>query len=164
MVIVIYTTRSFVPRTLCWLGSSTPKLLLGNGIEYAVQFVEFLYDIAFRHPVSSWVCLRHLLYDPVKCALLAVLVADHRWGTPIGRDGLLSNAAVAKHNYPKARKTFDDLRSEPYIDNHGKRGISISTASFGDLADILYHECQWDVWQIKSRLHHYEGIDDHDWA
>jgi hypothetical protein len=62
-------------------------------------------------------------------------------GAPIGRDALLGNAAVATHEYPKAREMFADLRSESYIDNRRKRGILLST-NFDDLADVLYYEYQ----------------------
>jgi len=29
---------------------------------------------------------------------------------------------------------------------------------------VCYHECGWEPWEIESRLKHYEGIDNHDWA
>jgi hypothetical protein len=100
----------------------------------------------------------------VKCALLAAMIAKHRWGTPIDEDSLLAVAAIETNDYPVASDVFDDLRSEPYITNRGKRGIELDNGEFGQLADVLYDECGWEPFQIKSRLKHYEGWDSHDWA
>ena len=100
----------------------------------------------------------------VRCALLAALIAKHRWGTPIDEANLLRVAAIDDTEIPAARELFDRLRSEPYIRNAGKRGIQLDSARFGMVADILYHECGWEPFQIRSRLKHYEGWDDHDWA
>jgi hypothetical protein len=100
----------------------------------------------------------------IRCALLAAMIAKHRWGTPIGRDHLLAVAAVDPNEYPTARRVFEALRSAAYITNRGKRGIELDTGNFGRLADVLFHECNWDEFQIKSRLKHYEGWDEHDWG
>ncbi|TQQ80594.1 hypothetical protein [Halonotius roseus] len=100
----------------------------------------------------------------VKCALLAAMVAEHRWGSPIVEENLLSIAAIETSDYPTASDSFDDLRSESYITNRGNRGIELNNSAFGTLADVLYHECQWEPFQIKSRLKHYEGWDTHDWV
>jgi len=100
----------------------------------------------------------------VKCALLAAMVAQHRWGSPISEENLLSIAAIETNDYPTASEVFDELRSASYITNRGKRGIEIDSSNFGDLADLLFHECGWEDWEIKSRLKHYEGWDHHDWA
>ncbi|MFB6090491.1 MAG: hypothetical protein ABEJ97_05475 [Halobellus sp.] len=99
----------------------------------------------------------------VKCALLATMIAKHRWGTPISADALLNLSAI-DGDYPTAREVYDDLRSEPYITYRGARGIELDQGNFGALADVLYHECGWEKWEIESRLKHYEGIDHHDWA
>lgn len=100
----------------------------------------------------------------VKCALLAAMIAKHRWGTPIDEDNLLAIAAVDQNDYPTAREVFDELRGKSYITNRGKRGIELDNGEFGALADVLYHECGWEAFQIKSRLKHYEGWDQHEWA
>lgn len=42
--------------------------------------------------------------------------------------------------------------------------IELDTDSFGRLADALYHECEWNAFQVKSRLKHYEGWERHEWA
>ncbi len=100
----------------------------------------------------------------VKCALLAAMIAKHRWGTPIDEDNLLAIAAVDQNDHPTAREVFDELRGESYITNRGKRGIELDNGEFGALADVLYHECGWEPFQIRSRLKHYEGWDQHEWA
>ena len=78
----------------------------------------------------------------VKCALLAAMVAEHRWGAPIVEENLLSIAAIETSDYPTASDIFDELRSEPYITNRENRGIELDNSEFGQLADILYHECE----------------------
>lgn len=100
----------------------------------------------------------------VKCALLATMIAKHRWGTPIDEEALLSIAAIDTNDYPTASEVFDDLRSESYITSVGNRGIELNNSAFGALAEVLYDECGWEPYQIKSRLKHYEGWDDHGWA
>ena len=100
----------------------------------------------------------------VKCALLAAMVAEHRWGSPIVEKNLLAIAAIETSEYPTASDCFDELRSEPYITNRGNRGIQLDNSAFGTLADVLYHECEWEPFQIKSRLKHYEGRDRHEWT
>lgn len=100
----------------------------------------------------------------VKCALLAAMVAKHRWGTPIDDDSLLAIAAIDPHDYHVAADVFEELRSESYITNRGKRGIELDNSEFGTLADVLYHVCGWEAFEIKSRLKHYEGWDTHDWT
>lgn len=100
----------------------------------------------------------------VKCALLAAMIAKHRWGTPIDEENLLAIAAIDTNDYPTASEVFDELRSESYITNRGTRGIELDNSEFGQLADVLFHECGWEPFQIKSRLKHYEGWENHDWA
>ncbi|QHS17307.1 hypothetical protein [Halopenitus persicus] len=99
----------------------------------------------------------------VKCALLATMIAKHRWGTPITKENLLSLSAI-DGDYPTAREVYDDLRREAYITHRGNRGIELDKSNFAELADVLYHECQWEAWEIESRLKHYEGLADHDWS
>ena len=107
----------------------------------------------------------HSMRKPsVKCALLAAMIAKHRWGTPIDEEHLLSIAAIDANDYPTASDVFDELRSEAYITNRGNRGIELDNSEFGELAEVLYHECEWESFQIKSRLKHYEGWDEHDWS
>lgn len=100
----------------------------------------------------------------VTCALLAAMIAKHRWGTPIDSDSLLAIAAIERREYPAARESFEELRSTEYVTNRGNRGIELDNSSFGVLADFLYHECGWEPFEIRSRLKHYEGWATHDWA
>lgn len=98
-----------------------------------------------------------------KCALLAALLARHAWGSPMSREDLLRIAALEPNEYPFARGKFVDLRNEEYVKNCGKRGIALDTSAFGVLAEVLYHECGWEPYQIESRLKHYEGWGNHEW-
>lgn len=41
----------------------------------------------------------------VKCALLATLIAKHKWGTPITKEDLLSLSAI-DGDYPTARDVY----------------------------------------------------------
>jgi hypothetical protein len=100
----------------------------------------------------------------VKCALLAAMIAKHRWGTPIDEENLLSIAAIETNDYPTASEVFDELRSESYITNRGNWGIDLNSSEFGQLAGVLYHECDWESFQIKSRLKHYGGWKNHEWG
>lgn len=100
----------------------------------------------------------------VKCALLAAMVAKHRWGTPIDEDHLLSVAAVESSEYPAARAAFDELRRARYVEDAGDRGVELDNGEFAHLAEVLYHDCGWEPFHIRSRLKHYEGWDQHDWA
>lgn len=100
----------------------------------------------------------------VKCALLAAMIAKHRWGTPIDRENLLAIAAIDPNEYPKARKVYEDLREARYVTNRGDRGIELDNGEFGALADVLYQDCEWEAFEIRTRLKHYEGWDRHEWA
>jgi len=100
----------------------------------------------------------------VKCALLAAMVAKHRWETPIDEESLLAVAAIDVADYPAASEVFEKLRGERYITNRGKRGIELDSGELGALADVFHDECGWEPFEIRSRLKHYEGWDDHDWA
>lgn len=100
----------------------------------------------------------------VKCALLAAMIAEHRWGSPIIEENLLSISAIERSDYATASEVFDELRSVSYITTRGKRGIALNSSEFGALADVLYHDCEWEPFEIRSRLKLYEGWDDHEWA
>lgn len=100
----------------------------------------------------------------VRCALLAALLARHAWGSPIPRERLLAFAAIGNDEYPRARAVFDRLREARYVANRGKRGLELDTGEFDVLADVLYHDCDWDPFEIRLRLKHYEGWDDHEWT
>jgi hypothetical protein len=100
----------------------------------------------------------------IKCALLAAMIAEHRWGSPIVEEDLLSIAAIEASDYPPASEIFGELRSATYITNWGKQGIELDNSRFGELADVLFYDCGWEPYEIRLRLKHYEGWDDHEWA
>lgn len=100
----------------------------------------------------------------VRCALIAAMVAKHRWGTPIDKESLLTVSAIEPNEYPEARTEFEKLREASYTINRGKRGIELDTSEFGTIADALYYDCGWEAFEIKLRLKHYEGWQHHDWA
>ncbi|PSP72964.1 hypothetical protein BRC86_10845 [Halobacteriales archaeon QS_3_64_16] len=100
----------------------------------------------------------------VECALLAAMIAKHKWGSPIDREHLLAISAIEPNDFPDAREVFETLRSATYITNRGNRGIELDSSEFGALADVLYHDCRWEPFEIRSRLKHYEGWDAHEWA
>ena len=100
----------------------------------------------------------------VKCALLAAMIAKHRWVTPIDEDALLVISAINNNDYPTARDVFEELQRETYVTNRGNRGIELDNGRFGELADVLLHECGREPFEIRSRLKHYEGWERHEWA
>jgi hypothetical protein len=100
----------------------------------------------------------------IKCALLGTLVSRHSWSSPIETEALLSASAIESHEYFEAREKLDELRRRPYLTSYGIRGIGLNNSHFGSLADVLYYECNWDPFEIKLRLRHYEGWSNHDWA
>lgn len=51
----------------------------------------------------------------VKCALLAAMIANHRWGSPIDEESLLAIAAIESNDYPTASDVFEDLRGADYL-------------------------------------------------
>ncbi len=98
----------------------------------------------------------------VKCALLAAMITEHRWGSPIVEENLLSIAAIETADYATASEVFDELRTAPYIASRGTRGIELTNSRFDELAGVLFHECGWEPFEIRSRLKHYEGWDQHE--
>jgi hypothetical protein len=98
------------------------------------------------------------------CALLRPLVSKHRYGAPLAEDELVRVAPFANHEEGAVRDAFGDLREPDFVLDYGSRGVILDSSEFGRLADFLYHECEWPTWEIKPKLHHYEGRNDHDWA
>ena len=98
------------------------------------------------------------------CALLRPLVSKHRYGAPIVEDELVSQAAFERHEEGAVRAAYDVLEELRFILDYGNRGVMLDSSRFGDLADYLYHECDWPTWEITTKLKHYEGWEEHDWA
>jgi hypothetical protein len=80
----------------------------------------------------------------VQCAPLATMIAKHTLGTPITEEALLNLSAIGG-DYPTAREVYADLRRESYITYRGDRGIELDQSNFNRLAEVLYHECDWEV-------------------
>ncbi|MFC3959756.1 hypothetical protein [Halovivax cerinus] len=98
------------------------------------------------------------------CALLRPLVSKHRYGAPLSEDELIRQTAFEKHEEGAVRDAISYLRTQPFIQSFDTRGIRLDSSTFGRLADFLYQECDWPAWEITTKLKHYEGWDDHDWA
>lgn len=98
--------------------------------------------------------------DELVCALLGALVAQHRYGQPIGRDELLRTASYESHRGGEAKRAFDTLRDAPFILDRGSRGIMLDNSAFGPLAQFLHDECGWSEFELRVRLKHFEGWDD----
>lgn len=98
----------------------------------------------------------------LQCSLLSALVAQHRYGQPIRRDPLLRTASYPSHHGGEAKRVFENLRREPFIIDHGNRGIMLNSSEFGKLAQYLYDHCGWTEFELKIRLKHYEGWEDLD--
>ena len=98
------------------------------------------------------------------CALLRPLVSKHRYGAPMVKDDVVSHAAFESHEEGPVRAAYDELGKLPFVLDYGNRGVMLDNASFGKLADYLYHECGWATWEITTKLKHYEGWDEHDWT
>lgn len=96
-------------------------------------------------------------------ALVAAMVAKHRWGTPIDEDHLIAVSAVATHDYVVVRHVIDDLRHRPFITDHGWQDVELDNGRFDELADFPFRECGWRPTEVEIRLKHYEGWDEHDW-
>ena len=102
--------------------------------------------------------------DRLLCSLIRPLVSKHRYGAPIVKDELVHQAAFQKHEEGDVRDAYEELRNYPVILDYGNRGVMLNSSCFGELADFLYHECEWPSWEITTKLKHYEGWEDHDWA
>lgn len=79
------------------------------------------------------------------CALLATMLAKHRWGSPIAEGALLALSAI-DGDYPADRRAYERLQHEPYLSIRGTRGIELDTGRFDELVNVLYHECGWEAW------------------
>jgi hypothetical protein len=100
----------------------------------------------------------------LECALLAAMVARHAWGSPISETDLLSVAAVESHQHRRASRALQRLRERRYVRRHPDDRVSLVTDEFGRLADVLYHDCGWEPFEIRLRLKHYEGWETHEWC
>ena len=101
------------------------------------------------------------------CALLRPLVSGHRYGTPMSKDEVIRRTPLDSSDIGAAKRAFDELRKFSFIIDYGNRGVKLDNSNFDELADFLHDRCtrdRWPIWEIKTKLKHYEGWDDHDWA
>ena len=101
-----------------------------------------------------------MVAQEARCAVVQVLIADHKYGTPLPRVEVVSRAAVKDDG--EAKTAFEKIKRQPFISYNRQRGMTIDSSRFGDLADYLYYKCGWEPFAIESRLKHYEGWNEHD--
>lgn len=101
----------------------------------------------------------------VICSVLAYLISQHRYGSPVGKDTAVNRAGIRTDQKGEAKEAFDELRDAPFISDQDTRGIELDSSEFGKLADYLFVECssKWDEDNIRLRLKHYEGWSNHEW-
>jgi len=99
---------------------------------------------------------------PGCCEVLAVLISHHSYGSPMDIDNIANKAAV-EHDHI-ARDACEYLQRKHFINYYPNRGLELDNSNFGALADYLFYECDWDPFSIKTRLKHYEGWKEHNWA
>jgi len=68
--------------------------------------------------------------DPV-CAVIAVLVSNHAYGTPMSKDNIVARAAVEHDD--EAKSAFEYLKDEPFIIYNRTRGLMLDNSQFGEL-------------------------------
>lgn len=97
------------------------------------------------------------------CALLRPLVSDHRYGAPLPEDPLVAKASFEPHEEGAVRTAYESLTGLPFIEHHPGRGVMLDSSRFGELAEYLHDNCGWPAWELRTKLKHYEGWDEHDW-
>lgn len=96
------------------------------------------------------------------CELLWPLLS-HRGKKPMSIDMLLHTAAIPQEDLGQARREVGALTDLSFIAEH-PRGVAVDTSQLGNVADYLYYNCEYTKQQIKIRLKHYEGWENHEWA
>lgn len=96
------------------------------------------------------------------CAVLSALFNQHKYGTPLDTEELVSRAAVEHEG--DAKVALDELRSEeyPFIAVSNSRA-KIRNEYYRELFDFLVLKCDRDPQELKWRHGHYEGWDRHTW-
>lgn len=103
----------------------------------------------------------------VYCAVLSFLISKHAWGSPRAVGEVVRKTAVdpTEADAGDVGEAVDDLRrAAPFVEDHGDRGVALDNGEFGLLADYLYHRCDWDAAAVRTRLKHYRGWAEHEWA
>lgn len=103
----------------------------------------------------------------VYCAVLSFLISKHAWGTPRSVEEVVRKTAIdpANADAGDVRDAIDELRKvAPYVVDYDHGGVGLDNSEFGPLADYLYYRCDWSPEVIRTRLKHYRGWEQHDWA
>ena len=100
-----------------------------------------------RHAGSRRLCPRRLLRRIRRAHALGLCRPDSR------NPGGLAIAAIETSDYPTASNVFDDLRSESYITNQGKRGIELNDSEFSQGASGHRRECVCRDGSLPRREH-----------
>lgn len=101
----------------------------------------------------------------VICEVLSYLISQHGYASPTEKDEAVNLCGVRSDQQGEAKEAFEELRTDAlFINDHGNRGIEIDNSHFNYLADYLYARCFWDESDIRSRLKHYEGWNNHEWT
>ena len=96
------------------------------------------------------------------CDVLAVLANDHHYGTnPISEEALV-RFADGGSDRDKVREAVESTVSLPFIEMVGTDYIRIDNSRFDGLVQYLYDNCNWDIFTLKIRIHHFEGWDEID--
>ena len=98
------------------------------------------------------------------CAICRVLVSNHAYGKPLSRGVILNKASYPPHRGGAAKEAFETVRAQPFVIDHGDRGIQLDNGAFGDLVQFLYDECGWERFELELRIKHFEGWDNIDWS
>lgn len=96
------------------------------------------------------------------CAVLSALYNQHKYGSPLDVEELVSRSAVEDESDAKA--AIDELKSAEYryivVSNDRAR---IRTEYLGELFDFFVLKCGRDPQKLKWRDSHYEGWHTHSW-
>lgn len=98
-----------------------------------------------------------------ECKVVRVLVTSHAYGSPLSEDIVLKRAGIPSDELGDAKDAVEAVRSRPFIESHGNRGLKLDNAEFGALAQWLYDTCDWEPYELKLRLKHFEGWDEVEW-
>jgi len=97
------------------------------------------------------------------CSIIRVLVTNHSYGKPLPRDVILNKASYPPHKGGAAKDAFEHLCEQPFIIDHGTRGVKLDNGEFGSLVQFLYDKCGWERFELELRIKHFEGWDEINW-
>lgn len=93
----------------------------------------------------------------IKCALLWKLSRSHGWGTPVGKDDLVT-LALADVEQGRGRRLVKELIDEPYVVYREGRGFQIRNDPDAQAAVAyrLEETCGYSRLQIEATLSRFE--------